>query len=60
MTGGSDWDVWVLGISTLIVEIIIGGVGIREERDEEIEVGIGVAISGEETAEMEGMSRWGK
>ena len=36
-------------------EIIIEGV----EMDEGIEVGIGVAISGQEIVEMEGISNWG-
>ena len=36
-----------MGISTLISEIIMGGEGIVGARDEGIEVGRGVAISGE-------------
>ena len=41
-------------------EIVIGGVGIIGERDKRIEVGVGVEISREEIAEIEGMSSWGK
>ena len=49
-----------MGISTLRGEKILGGVEEISARDEGIEVGIVMAISGEEIVEMEGMSSWGK
>ena len=49
-----------MGISTLIGEIIMGGEEIVGARDEGIEVGRGVAISGEDVVGMEGISSGGK
>ena len=60
MTRGSSWEVWELETSTPRGEIRIGGVGKIGAKYEEIEVGIGVEVLGEEIVEIGGVSSCGK